>query len=65
MISNRKTSTITDVKGFKDKHGSVAGGGKANINTSSIDGATGSQVNFNILTFVMVFAVNITLIEYS
>ncbi|KAL3860158.1 hypothetical protein ACJMK2_010318 [Sinanodonta woodiana] len=40
MVSNRKTSTITDVKS-KDKHGSIAGG---KINTSSIDGATGSQV---------------------
>ncbi|XP_052816168.1 hydrocephalus-inducing protein homolog isoform X2 [Mya arenaria] len=43
MISNRKTSTVTDPKGLKDKHGSIAGG-KGNVNTSSIDGATGSQV---------------------
>ena len=43
MVSNRKTSTITDVKGMKDKHGSVLGG-KTNINTSSIEGGTGSQV---------------------
>ncbi|XP_053402100.1 hydrocephalus-inducing protein homolog isoform X11 [Mercenaria mercenaria] len=43
MVSNRKTSTITDVKGLKDKHGSVLGG-KTNINTSSIEGGTGSQV---------------------
>ena len=42
MVSNRKTSTITDLK-VKDKHGSMAAG-KTGFNTSSIDGATGSQV---------------------
>jgi len=41
-VSNRKTSTITDPRGAKEKHGSMAGG-KTIVN-SSIDGATGSQV---------------------
>ncbi|XP_052230840.1 hydrocephalus-inducing protein-like isoform X4 [Dreissena polymorpha] len=38
MVSNRKTSTITDPKGAKDKHSNVAGG-KANFNATSTDGS--------------------------
>ena len=48
MVSNRKTSTVTDLKG-KDKH-SMAG--KMGFNTSSIDGATGSQVGYYQFTIV-------------
>lgn len=44
MVSNRKTSTVTDLK-VKDKHGSMAGA--KGVNTSSIDGATGSQVGLD------------------
>ncbi|KAK3085440.1 hypothetical protein FSP39_003318 [Pinctada imbricata] len=41
VVSNRKTSVVSDVKGGKDKH-SMAG--KTGINASSIEGGTGSQV---------------------
>lgn len=44
IISNRKTSTVSDVKGLKDKHHGSMAAGKTGVNTSSIDGATGSQV---------------------
>ena len=47
MVSNRKTSTVTDLKS-KDKHGSMAGA--KGFNTSSIDGATGSQVQLVLFT---------------
>jgi hypothetical protein len=59
VISNRKTSTVSDVKG-KDKHhqGSLAGA-KTGINTSSIDGATGSQV---ILIYIYFFTDDLKLI---
>ncbi|KAK6174452.1 hypothetical protein SNE40_017727 [Patella caerulea] len=42
MISNRKTSTISEVKG--KHHPTSMAGTKTGVNTSSVDGATGSQV---------------------
>ena len=54
MVSNRKTSTVTDLKG-KDKH-SMAG--KMGFNTSSIDGATGSQVGYRYYQFTVVELIN-------
>ncbi|XP_069113582.1 hydrocephalus-inducing protein homolog isoform X2 [Argopecten irradians] len=44
VVSNRKTSTVSDVKGKDKHHGGSVAGAKTGINTSSIDGATGSQV---------------------
>ena len=46
MVSNRKTSTVTDLKS-KDKHSMM---GAKGFNTSSVDGATGSQVGLAVLT---------------
>jgi len=45
VVSNRKTSTISDVKGKDKHHGGSVAGAKTGVNTSSIDGATGSQVH--------------------
>ncbi|XP_046359897.2 hydrocephalus-inducing protein homolog isoform X3 [Haliotis rufescens] len=44
MISNRKTSTISEQKGKEKHHGGSVLGAKTAVNTSSVDGATGSQV---------------------
>lgn len=44
VISNRKTSVISDLKGKERFHGGSMVGTKTGVNTSSIDGATGSQV---------------------
>ena len=44
MVSNRKTSTVTDLK-MKDKHSLM---GAKGFNTSSVDGAGGSQVGMDI-----------------
>ena len=43
QISNRKVSTIFDTKAKDKHHGSVMGG--KTLNTSSVEGGTGSQVN--------------------